>query len=110
MRQNLSWCLAMALVYFSHAAIRIKLSADIGSLKRTDDGGGSWRDETHQDVQTEKMQLTRSGQNNAHHSNCPLLHHCCCNAIHRLQFQNVKNYHEHQREPFQFLNGEKVLN
>ena len=115
MLQNLSWCLALALVYFSHAAIRIKLSADIGSLQWTDDGDGWWREGPNSSgltdwVQTEKMQLTRSAQNKAHHSNCPLLHHCCCNAIHRLQFQNMKNHHERRHKSFQFLNSEKVLN
>ena len=92
------------------STIPIKLSSDIGSPE-----DWWWRrlvagPNSSGRVQTEKMQLTRSSQNNADHSNCSLLHHPCCNAIHRLQFKDMKNHHEHRRESFQFLNAEKVLN
>ena len=112
-----------ALVYFSRAAIRMKVSStDTGSLQWTDDRDGSWRGPAHQALsrcnqqnkqnnvlQTENMQLTRSPQNNADHSNCSLLQ-LCRNVIQGLQFRNMKNHHEHQHGPFQFLNGVKVLN
>ena len=108
MLQNLSWCLALALVYFNHSDKTIvrhwKPPEDWwwGRLVAGPNSSGR--------VQTEKMQLTRSSQNNADHSNCSLLHHPCCNAIHRLQSKDMKNHHEHRRESFQFLNAEKVLN